>query len=155
MFLPNLYFRWESLWHLKKYRQRLSPADTVLLFLLWGSLSNMVESCGDPPRTECRPADDRPYHPPEGGWGVVVVIAAHLSLAIQLSLPRSFGIMYLSFKDEFDANDKETAVVQGILTSMSNFGCKFLRTRDCRLQWVNVYSTIIGEPWPPWRISVV
>ena len=65
-------------------------------------------------------AADRPDRPREGGWGIVVVIAAHLSLAVQLGLLRSGGVLYLSWKEEFDTNDKETALVQGI---MSCLGC--------------------------------
>ncbi|XP_038044489.1 monocarboxylate transporter 12-like [Patiria miniata] len=68
-----------------------------------------------------RGAEAQPDSPKEGGWGIVVVIAAHLSLVIQYGLLRSGGVMYLSWKEDFDTNDKETAAVQSIISSMSCF----------------------------------
>ncbi|XP_022088105.1 monocarboxylate transporter 12-B-like [Acanthaster planci] len=59
--------------------------------------------------------------PREGGWGIVVVVAAHLSLAIQWGFQRAGGVLYLSWKEDFDTKDKETAAVQSIFSSLSCF----------------------------------
>ncbi|XP_038050839.1 monocarboxylate transporter 12-like [Patiria miniata] len=65
---------------------------------------------------EAEPGDSR-----EGGWGVVVVIAAHMSMAIQVGLLRSWGVVYLSWKEDFETNDKETSAVQSIMSSVMSF----------------------------------
>ncbi|XP_038069828.1 monocarboxylate transporter 12-like [Patiria miniata] len=59
--------------------------------------------------------------PAEGGWGIVVVIAAHLKLAFLFGLMRGFGVLYLSWKTEFEASAKETAAVQSLITAVSCF----------------------------------
>ncbi|XP_022088187.1 uncharacterized protein LOC110977947 [Acanthaster planci] len=97
---------------------------TALLLSFVGricSVSNMAK----PSHTGRRTGRGAAEEPPEGGRSIVVVIAAHLVLAIVLGLVRSAGVLYLSWKEDFDTNDKETAVVQSILSSMSNFGCLF------------------------------
>ncbi|XP_022088151.1 monocarboxylate transporter 12-like [Acanthaster planci] len=66
-----------------------------------------------------RRAADRPDHPREGGWGIVVVIAAHLSMAIQWGFQRTGSVLYLSWKEDFAINDKETAAVQSVSSSLS------------------------------------
>ncbi|XP_038050208.1 monocarboxylate transporter 12-like [Patiria miniata] len=68
-----------------------------------------------------RGAETQPDDPREGGWGIVVVIAAHLSFAIQNGLLRSPGVLYLSWKEDFSTNDRETAAVQSVFSSVSCF----------------------------------
>ncbi|XP_038050207.1 monocarboxylate transporter 12-like [Patiria miniata] len=68
-----------------------------------------------------RAAEAEPDEPREGGWGIVVVIAAHLSFAIQLGMMRSPGVLYLSWQDDFGTNDRETAAVQSVFSSVSCF----------------------------------
>ncbi|XP_038071298.1 monocarboxylate transporter 13-like [Patiria miniata] len=59
--------------------------------------------------------------PPEGGWGIVVVVASHLIMALVLGLIRCSGVFYQSWKNEFNTGAKETAAVQSITASLSSF----------------------------------
>ena len=60
----------------------------------------------------------------EGGWGIVVVLAAHINLAISVGFLRCSGVLYLSWRDTFDTSAKETAAVQSILSSVHGFSGK-------------------------------
>ncbi|XP_022088104.1 monocarboxylate transporter 12-like [Acanthaster planci] len=67
------------------------------------------------------PAGEIP-DPPEARWGVVVVVASHLNVALLIGLVRCVGIFYQSWKQEFETSAKQTAAVQSVMTSFSAFG---------------------------------
>ncbi|XP_022108261.1 monocarboxylate transporter 13-like, partial [Acanthaster planci] len=55
---------------------------------------------------------------PEGGWGIVVVIATFSVNVLLFGLLRCGGILYVSWMNEFDTSARETAAVQSIATSL-------------------------------------
>ena len=66
------------------------------------------------------PAQERgPYT--KDRWGVVIVLAAHLNMALVMGLARSYGVFYTSWREEFQTSAKQTAAVQSVVSCTSSF----------------------------------
>ncbi|XP_038050901.1 monocarboxylate transporter 6-like [Patiria miniata] len=88
----------------------------------------------------------------ECGWGIVVVIAAHVGMASS-GILRCSGILYLPWMNEFDLSAKETAAIQSFMSSpagfavliggvLSNrFGCRFTGILGGFLMWLGLFCT--------------
>ncbi|XP_038050757.1 monocarboxylate transporter 12-like [Patiria miniata] len=88
----------------------------------------------------------------ECGWGIVVLIAAHVGMA-STGILRCIGILYLPWMNEFDASAKETAAIQSFMSSpacfavliggvLSNrFGCRFTGILGGFLMWLGLFCT--------------
>ena len=58
---------------------------------------------------------------PQKHWGVVVVAAAHLNMALLNMSLRCCDVFYLSWMREFDTSAKEAAAVLSIMNSLLSF----------------------------------
>ncbi|XP_038050756.1 monocarboxylate transporter 3-like [Patiria miniata] len=92
----------------------------------------------------------------ECGWGIVVVIAAHVGLA-STGILRCSGIMYLPWMNEFDLSAKETAAIQSFMSSpagfsvliggvlCNHFGCRFTGILGGFLMWLGLFCTYLAN----------
>ncbi|XP_038050210.1 monocarboxylate transporter 12-B-like [Patiria miniata] len=69
-------------------------------------------------RCHHRMVDDQPK---EGGWGIIVVLAGHINMALTMGLQRCCGVLYFSWRNEFETSAQETATVQSLLSAFSCF----------------------------------
>ncbi|XP_038071091.1 monocarboxylate transporter 13-like [Patiria miniata] len=88
-------------------------------------------------------------------WGIIVVVAAHMNLALVESCLRTCSVFYLNWRSEFDTNAKETAAISSIMTSVSCFSMFFagvlIQRCGCKLVGITggVLTTLgmLGSVW--------
>ncbi|XP_038071090.1 monocarboxylate transporter 12-like [Patiria miniata] len=88
-------------------------------------------------------------------WGIVVVVAAHMSLALIAFCQSSGSVFYLSWRSEFDTNAKETAAISSIMTCVCSFsmfvGGVMIQRCGCKLVGIigGVLTTLgmLGSVW--------
>ncbi|XP_038054601.1 monocarboxylate transporter 13-like [Patiria miniata] len=79
------------------------------------------------------------------GWGIVVVLAAHLSIALLDGLLRGIGVFFLSWRDDFDSSAQATAAVSSILTSVYSFSVLLggVMTKHCGCRTTGIFGGML------------
>ncbi|XP_035690027.1 monocarboxylate transporter 13-like [Branchiostoma floridae] len=76
-------------------------------------------------------------HPPDGGWGWLVVLSSFLMHIVVIASIKSFGVFYPVFKEEFNEGAGDTAFIQSTLVGMtlicSPIACALSKLTSCRL----------------------
>ncbi|XP_038071092.1 monocarboxylate transporter 6-like [Patiria miniata] len=78
-------------------------------------------------------------------WGIVVVVAAHMSLALIAFCQSSGSVFYLSWRSEFDTNAKETAAISSIMTCVCSFSMFVggVMTQRCGCKLVGIIGGVL------------
>ncbi|KAK5934410.1 hypothetical protein CgunFtcFv8_014812 [Champsocephalus gunnari] len=61
------------------------------------------------------PADELDHKPLDGGWGWMVVVAAHISIGFAYSTPKVLSIFYKEIQDNLGASSSEIAWISSIM----------------------------------------
>ncbi|CAH1233618.1 SLC16A12 [Branchiostoma lanceolatum] len=76
-------------------------------------------------------------HPPDGGWGWLVVLSSFLMHIVVIASIKSFGVFYPVFRAEFNEGAGDTAFIQSTLVGMtlicSPIACALSKLTSCRL----------------------
>ncbi|XP_047439363.1 monocarboxylate transporter 2-like [Mugil cephalus] len=61
------------------------------------------------------PADVSGYKPPDGGWGWMVVLGAHVSIGFAYSTPKALSIFFKDIQQDLEASYSEIAWISSIM----------------------------------------
>ncbi|XP_078681752.1 monocarboxylate transporter 12-like [Branchiostoma floridae x Branchiostoma belcheri] len=76
-------------------------------------------------------------HPPDGGWGWLVVFSSFLMHIVVIASIKSFGVFYPVFREAFNEGAGDTAFIQSTLVGMtlicSPIACALSKLTSCRV----------------------
>ncbi|XP_036067855.1 monocarboxylate transporter 2 [Oryzias melastigma] len=68
------------------------------------------------------PTDATEYKPPDGGWGWVVVVGAHISIGFAYSTPKALSIFFKDIQEDLGASYSEIAWISSIMLAVMYAG---------------------------------
>lgn len=68
------------------------------------------------------PAEMSACKPPDGGWGWMVVLGAHISIGFAYSTPKALSIFFTAIKEDLGANSSEIAWISSIMLAVMYAG---------------------------------
>ncbi|CAN9512540.1 unnamed protein product [Ophioblennius macclurei] len=68
------------------------------------------------------PVEKSGFKPPDGGWGWMVVLGAHISIGFAYSTPKALAIFFKAIRDDLGASDSEIAWISSIMLAVMYAG---------------------------------
>lgn len=74
------------------------------------------------------PTDATEYKPPDGGWGWVVVVGAHISIGFAYSTPKALSIFFKDIQEDLGASYSEIAWISSIMLAVMYAGGELIQS---------------------------